>query len=47
MMTVPLVEALMMVGVMIEGPLLERWASELLGMLVEEPVFVFMEMTVE
>ena len=47
MMTVPLVEALVMVGVMIEGPLLERRVSEVLGMLVEEAVFVFMEMTVE
>ena len=47
MTTVPLVEVLVMVGAMIEGPLLERRVSEVLGVLVEEAVFVFMEMTVE
>ncbi len=47
MMTIPLVEALAIVGVMIEGPLLERRVSEVLGTSVEEPVFVFMEVTVE
>ena len=45
--TVPLVEALAIVGVMIEGPLLERGVIEVLGTLVEKPVIVFMGMTVE
>ena len=46
-MTVPLVEELVMVGVMTEGPLLERRLNEALVMLAEEPVFIFIEMTVE
>ena len=46
-MTVPLVEALAIVGVMIEGPLLERGVIEVLGTFVEKPVFVVMGMTVE
>ena len=44
MTTVPLVEVLVVVGAIIEGPLLERRVSEVLGVLVEE---AFMEMTVE
>lgn len=47
MTMVPLVEALATVGATIEGPLLERRLSEVLGRLVDEPVFVFMVTTVE